>query len=97
GTAHQLLPLLPEKTRPPGRGLWSGYEIDRRSIELRLTQQAGHKKVSTTFRSYVDVAIAMTLSDSGISSLEECRILLQTQLSMITSQIETARSLAKEV
>ncbi|MGP6026976.1 hypothetical protein ACTX1L_29515, partial [Pseudomonas aeruginosa] len=25
GTAHQLLPLLPEKTRPPGRGLWSGY------------------------------------------------------------------------
>ncbi|MEV1262146.1 DUF4354 family protein, partial [Pseudomonas aeruginosa] len=26
GTAHQLLPLLPEKTRPPGRGLWSGYE-----------------------------------------------------------------------
>lgn len=72
-------------------------EIDRRSIELRLTQQAGHKKVSTTFRSYVDVAIAMTLSDSGISSLEESRILLQTQLSMITSQIEAARSLAKEV
>ena len=72
-------------------------EIDRRSIELRLTQQAGHEKISTTFRSYVDVAIAMSLSDSGISSLEESRILLQSQLAMITSQIETARSLTRKV
>lgn len=72
-------------------------EIDRRSIELRLTQQAGHVKISTTFRSYVDVALAMTLSDSGISSLEENRILLQSQLSMITSQIEAAKSLATKV
>lgn len=72
-------------------------EIDRRSIELRLTQQAGHEKISTTFRSYVDVAIALSLSDSGISSLEESRIMLQSQLSMINSQIEAARSLIKQV
>lgn len=68
-------------------------QIDRRSIELELAQQAGHSNVSTTYRAYVDIAIAMVLSPAGERSLTE----LHTLNAMIIKKLEASEDLRKRV